>query len=119
MTPPPGATLLKLHVQPYWDDDLGITAPTPALAARLKPPRPLPPPPAYSEDVSSAFYKEAFEVYETVKTLTPEQRATHRQHQATHFARVVKDGAIYAQPFSEGGAAASGDATRRPDPDRR
>jgi alkylation response protein AidB-like acyl-CoA dehydrogenase len=40
--------------------------------------------------------------------MTPEQRATHRQHQATHFARVVKDGAIYAQPFSEGGAAASG-----------
>ncbi len=35
---------------------------------------PLPPPPAYSEDVASAFYKEAFEVYETVKTLTPEQR---------------------------------------------
>jgi len=26
----------------------------------------------------------------------------------THFARVVKDGAIYAQPFSEGGAAAAG-----------
>ena len=39
---------------------------------------PLPPPPAYSEDVASAFYKEAFEVYETVKTLTPEQRAIAR-----------------------------------------
>jgi PAP2 superfamily len=39
---------------------------------------PLPPPPAYSEDVSSAFYKEAFEVYETVKALTPEQRAIAR-----------------------------------------
>jgi PAP2 superfamily len=39
---------------------------------------PLPPPPAYSEDVSSALYKEAFEVYETVKALTPEQRAIAR-----------------------------------------
>lgn len=40
--------------------------------------------------------------------MTPEQRAAHRQHQAVHFARVVRDGAIYAQPFSEGGAAAAG-----------
>jgi alkylation response protein AidB-like acyl-CoA dehydrogenase len=40
--------------------------------------------------------------------MTPEQRASHRAHQAVHFARVVDEGAIYAQPFSEGGAAASG-----------
>jgi alkylation response protein AidB-like acyl-CoA dehydrogenase len=40
--------------------------------------------------------------------MTPEQRTLHRKHQAVHFDRVVKDGAIYAQPFSEGGAAASG-----------
>ncbi len=40
--------------------------------------------------------------------MTPEQRALHKVHQQAHFARVVKDGAIYAQPFSEGGAAAAG-----------
>ncbi len=40
--------------------------------------------------------------------MTPEQRERHREHQKVHFARVVKDGAIYAQPFSEGGAAAAG-----------
>lgn len=33
----------------------------------------LPPPPAYSEDPGSPFYKEAYEVYETTSTLTPEQ----------------------------------------------
>jgi hypothetical protein len=38
----------------------------------------LPPPPAYSEDPSSAFYREALEVYQTVKTLTPEQEAIAR-----------------------------------------
>jgi PAP2 superfamily len=38
----------------------------------------LPPPPAYSEDKASAFYKEAYEVYETVKNLTPEQRLIAR-----------------------------------------
>lgn len=36
---------------------------------------PLPPPPAYSEDPSSEFYNEAKEVYDTVNTLTKEQRA--------------------------------------------
>lgn len=40
--------------------------------------------------------------------MTPEQRALHREHQAVHFHRVVREGAIYAQPFSEGGAAAAG-----------
>ncbi len=40
--------------------------------------------------------------------MTSEQRALHKVHQQAHFARVVKDGAIYAQPFSEGGAAAAG-----------
>ncbi len=39
---------------------------------------PLPPPPTYSEEKGSDFYKEAFEVYETVKNLTPEQRAVAR-----------------------------------------
>lgn len=39
---------------------------------------PLPPPPAYSEAEDSQFYKEAFEVYETVNTLDPDQRAIAR-----------------------------------------
>jgi len=34
---------------------------------------PVPPPPAYSEEPGSAFHTEAMEVYETSKTLTPEQ----------------------------------------------
>jgi hypothetical protein len=38
----------------------------------------LPPPPAYSEDKASDFYKEANEVYETVNSLTPDQRAIAR-----------------------------------------
>jgi hypothetical protein len=39
---------------------------------------PLPPPPEYSEDKGSEFYKEGLEVYETVNTLTPDQRAIAR-----------------------------------------
>lgn len=39
-----------------------------------------------------------------------EQRAEHLRRRDIHFARVVKDGAIYAQPFSEGSAAAAGRA---------
>ncbi|EKF60505.1 phosphoesterase PA-phosphatase-like protein [Agrobacterium albertimagni AOL15] len=39
---------------------------------------PLPAPPAYSEVKGSDFYQEAFEVYETVKNLSPEQRAIAR-----------------------------------------
>ena len=39
---------------------------------------PLPPPPAYSEDPASQFYKEAMEVYEVSLALTAEQRAIAR-----------------------------------------
>ena len=39
---------------------------------------PLPPPPAYSEEKGSAFHAEALEVYETSKTLTPEQELIAR-----------------------------------------
>jgi hypothetical protein len=39
---------------------------------------PLPAPPAYSEDKGSEFYKQALEVFDTKKNLTPEQRATAR-----------------------------------------
>jgi alkylation response protein AidB-like acyl-CoA dehydrogenase len=42
--------------------------------------------------------------------LTPEQRGEHERHRAVHFGRVVREGAIYAQPFSEGSAAAAGKA---------
>ncbi|KQW32059.1 phosphoesterase PA-phosphatase [Rhizobium sp. Root274] len=38
----------------------------------------LPAPPAYSEEKGSVFYQEALEVYDTVKNLTPEQRAIAR-----------------------------------------
>jgi hypothetical protein len=39
---------------------------------------PIPPPPPYSEDPASAFYREALEVYEAVRNLTPEQEAIAR-----------------------------------------
>ena len=38
----------------------------------------LPPPPEYSEDKNSEFYKQAMEVYTTSKGLTPEQKAIAR-----------------------------------------
>lgn len=42
--------------------------------------------------------------------MTDAQREEHERHRAIHFRRVVKEGAIYAQPFSEGSAAAAGRA---------
>ena len=39
---------------------------------------PLPAPPAYSEDAASAFHREAMEVYETTRNLTPEQEEIAR-----------------------------------------
>jgi alkylation response protein AidB-like acyl-CoA dehydrogenase len=39
-----------------------------------------------------------------------ETRAAHERRRALHYRRIVEDGAIYAQPFSEGGAAAAGGA---------
>lgn len=38
------------------------------------------------------------------------ERATHRRRRRRHYQRIVEDGAIYSQPFSEGGAAAAGAA---------
>ena len=38
------------------------------------------------------------------------QRADHERIRAIHFARVVGQGKVYSQPFSEGGAAAAGKA---------
>ena len=38
------------------------------------------------------------------------QRADHANKRSHHFARIVDEGRLYAQPFSEGGAAAAGAA---------
>ncbi len=42
--------------------------------------------------------------------MTPAQRAEHEAHRAIHFERIVGQGKVYSQPFSEGGAAAAGKA---------
>jgi alkylation response protein AidB-like acyl-CoA dehydrogenase len=42
--------------------------------------------------------------------MTPEQRRQHEENRRVHFERVVKHGKVYAQPFSEGSAAAAGKA---------
>ncbi len=42
--------------------------------------------------------------------MTDAERAQHERHRAVHFRRVVDEGAVYAQPFSEGSAAAAGKA---------
>ncbi|MBB99786.1 MAG: acyl-CoA dehydrogenase [Rhodobacteraceae bacterium] len=38
------------------------------------------------------------------------ERELHLERRARHYARILDDGAIYSQPFSEGGAAAAGAA---------
>jgi alkylation response protein AidB-like acyl-CoA dehydrogenase len=42
--------------------------------------------------------------------MSPAQRAEHERHRALHFERIARLGKLYAQPFSEGGAAAAGKA---------
>lgn len=42
--------------------------------------------------------------------MTDAQRAEHLARRELHFQRIVHDGAVYAQPFSEGSAAAAGRA---------
>jgi alkylation response protein AidB-like acyl-CoA dehydrogenase len=42
--------------------------------------------------------------------MTPAQRADHERIRQLHFARIVEQGKVYSQPFSEGGAAAAGKA---------
>src|SRR4029077_8090407 len=39
---------------------------------------------------------------------SPETRASHNARRGLHYLRIIVDGAVYAQPFSEGGAAAAG-----------
>ena len=40
--------------------------------------------------------------------MTAEQRRQHERRRQIHYARILEEGAIYAQPFSEGGSAAAG-----------
>src|SRR4029077_2547574 len=38
--------------------------------------------------------------------MSPEDRAAHNARRGLHYRRIIVDGAVYAQPFSEGGGAA-------------
>ena len=40
--------------------------------------------------------------------MTQDVRKAHLARRSMHYQRILKDGAVYAQPFSEGGAAAAG-----------
>src|SRR5262245_3529856 len=40
--------------------------------------------------------------------MTPAERAAHDARRHTHYRRIIDTGAVYAQPFSEGGGAAAG-----------
>ncbi|MEM7043771.1 MAG: acyl-CoA dehydrogenase [Pseudomonadota bacterium] len=40
--------------------------------------------------------------------MSSDERVTHRRRRSLHYKRIVGDGAVYSQPFSEGGAAAAG-----------
>ena len=42
--------------------------------------------------------------------MDPDTRARHHEVRAIHYRRIVEDGAVYSQPFSEGGSAAAGQA---------
>ena len=42
--------------------------------------------------------------------MSAQARAEHKANRERHFARIVDHGAVFAQPFSEGGAAAAGKA---------
>ena len=56
---------------PQWGNNRPFAMPSGATC-------PLPPPPAYSEDKSSEFYKQAMEVYLASKNLTPENKTIAR-----------------------------------------
>lgn len=40
--------------------------------------------------------------------MSNEERQAHKARRETHYRRILDDGAVYSQPFSEGGAAAAG-----------
>jgi hypothetical protein len=61
----------QVPLLPAWGNNRSFAMPSGASC-------PLPPPPAYSEDPGSAFYREARETYEAVKNLTPEQELIAR-----------------------------------------
>jgi alkylation response protein AidB-like acyl-CoA dehydrogenase len=42
--------------------------------------------------------------------MSPAERSDHEKNRAMHYKRIVAEGKIYSQPFSEGGAAAAGKA---------
>ena len=63
-----GAPLSAL--QPYWGNNRPFVLPDGGNVNAMCDPGP---PPPYSEEPGSAFYAEAFEVYEAVRNLTPEQ----------------------------------------------
>ncbi len=60
--------LQQVPLLPYWGSVRPFSMPAGDACA-------LPPPPMYSEEPGSAFHDEAMEVYLTVRSLTPEQRA--------------------------------------------
>ena len=63
--------LQQAPLLPHWGKNRPFTLPDGEAC-------PLPPPPAYSEDPSSEFHKQAMEVYEVSKSLTDEQKIIAR-----------------------------------------
>ena len=62
---------------------------------------------SYNMHVSSCLWSGAIA---DALEMSPAQRADHERNRALHYARIVDEGRIYSQPFSEGGAAAAGKA---------
>ena len=63
--------LQQVPLLPNWEKNRPFAMPAAATCD-------LPPPPEYSEDKASEFYKQALEVYNTKNALTPEQKAIAR-----------------------------------------
>jgi membrane-associated phospholipid phosphatase len=63
--------LQQMPLLPNWGGNRTFAIPNAATCA-------LPAPPSYNEDKSSAFYKEALEVYDVARALTPEQKLIAR-----------------------------------------
>jgi len=61
----------QVPLLPYWEKNRPFAMPAAATCD-------LPPPPEYSEDKASEFYKQALEVHDTKNNLTPEQKAIAR-----------------------------------------
>jgi hypothetical protein len=64
-------TLQQTPLLPTWGENRTFAMPSGTAC-------PLPPPPAYSEEQASDFFREALDVYETAKKLTPEQKTIAR-----------------------------------------